>query len=166
MRTVTLRGGSPITLRPIRPGDESELVAFYSRLSEETAYQRFLMIMPRLPPDWAHKLADVDYDRRMAILAFAPDGELIAVARYVFDDALQEAEVALVVQDRWQGQGLGTLLLAELLDYAQAKGIERFRAYVLADNARMLKLITRLGRVQSRTVEQGVVSLLFTRRDR
>jgi RimJ/RimL family protein N-acetyltransferase len=163
MKTATLRGGARVTLRPIRPEDESELMALHARLSRETAYQRFLTVMPRLAPDWAHKLANVDYDRRMAILAFAPDGELIAVARYAYDEAAREAEVAFVVQDRWQGRGLGTILLEELLAYAQARGIERFRAYVLADNVRMLKLLSHAGEVREHRTEQGVVSLLVVR---
>ena len=158
MKVVTTKDGTPVTLRPIRPEDEPELTALYARLSPETAYQRFFTVMRRLPPDWAHILANVDYDRRMAIVAEAPGPELIAVARYASDERAGEAEVAIVVQDRWQGRGLGTILLAELLDYAVGKGIRRFRAYVLADNGRMLDLLKRVATVRERKMEQGVVS--------
>jgi acetyltransferase len=161
MKPVLLRDGTPVTLRDIRPKDESALTALYERLSPQTAYQRFFTVMRRLPPDWAHILANVDYDRRMAIVALGPDGALIGVARYVYDDRAREAEIAIVIEDAWQGRGLGTLLLGELVAYAEGKGIRRFRAYVLADNLRMLKLLRRGTRIVKRKLESGVLSLLL-----
>jgi len=65
-------------------------------------------------------------------------------------DEPDTVEVAFVVQDGWQNRGLGTIL---------------FRAYVLADNRRMLDLITRFGQVHERKTDQGVTELLFTRRE-
>jgi acetyltransferase len=156
-----LADGTQVTLRPIRPEDEPALTALYERLSPQTAYQRFFTVMRRLPPDWVHILANVDYDRRMAIVALGPGGELIGVARYVYDERAQEAEIAIVIEDRWQAQGLGTRLLGELVGYAEARGIRRFRAYVLADNLRMFKLIRRGTRILDRKLESGVVSLLL-----
>ena len=73
MKPVTLTDGTEVALRPIRPEDESALTALYERLSPQTAYQRFFTVMRRLPPDWAHILANVDYDRRMAIAAIGPE---------------------------------------------------------------------------------------------
>ena len=116
MKPISLTDGAQVTLRSIRPEDESALTALYERLSPETSYQRFFTVMRRLPPDWAHILANVDYDRRMAIVALGPAGELIGVARYVFDERAQEAEIAIVIEDRWQGRGLGTRLLGELIE--------------------------------------------------
>ena len=159
--SVTLRDGATIMLRPIRPEDERELTALYARLSPETSYQRFFSVMARLPPDWARILANVDYDKRMAIVAVAPGSQLIGVARYDYDDAAKEAEIALVVQDGWQGKGLGTILLRELLAYAATKGIHRFRAYVLGDNRRMLDLLARTTQVLERYTERGITSLLL-----
>ena len=166
MRSVTLKDGTTVSLRPIRPEDEPELSALYARLTPETAYQRFFTVMARLPPSWAHILANVDYERRMAIVAVGPDNELIAVARYDLDDAGNEAEIAIVVQDRWQGKGIGTILLAELLGYAEAKGIRRFRADVLTENGRMLDMLARLTQVLTRRTERGVTSLLMVPRPR
>jgi acetyltransferase len=161
MRPVVLRDGTPLTLRDIRPEDESALTALYERLSPQTAYQRFFTVMRRLPPNWGHILANVDYDRRMAIVALGPDGTLIGVARYIYDDPSHEAEIAIVIEDPWQGRGLGKLLLDELVAYAEAKGIRRFRAYVLADNVRMLKLLRRGTRIVERRLDAGVLSLLL-----
>jgi RimJ/RimL family protein N-acetyltransferase len=161
---VVLRTGQRIRVRPIRPADERRLVDLYDRLSEHSAYQRFFSAMRRLPPDWAHFLANVDYRRRLALVAedpTAPDGALVGVARYesrADDDA---AEVALVVQDGWQNLGLGSRLFRALLEAATARGIHRFRAYVLADNRRMLHLIGRLTDVQQRGRDGSVVELTF-----
>jgi acetyltransferase len=162
---LTLRDGAQVVLRPIRPEDEPALTALYERLSPQTAYQRFFTVMRRLPPDWAHILANVDYDRRMAIAAIGPGDELIGVARYAHDQRADEAEIAIVIEDRWQGRGLGTLLLRELIRYARRMGIQRLRAYVLADNLRMLKLIRRVTTILDRKLESGVLSLLLAPRD-
>jgi RimJ/RimL family protein N-acetyltransferase len=159
-KRVTLRDGTTVTLRPIRPEDEPGLIAFHARLSPETAFQRFHAALPRLPTNWAHFLANVDYDRRMAIVAL-DGGQFIAVARYDRSEAAEEAEVAIVVQDQWQERGLGTILLTELLGYAEARGIRRFRAYVLADNYRMLDMVSRVGQVLERHTDSGVISVVF-----
>jgi GNAT superfamily N-acetyltransferase len=89
---------------------------------------------------------------------------LIAVARYEPAGEPGTAEVAFVVQDGWQDRGLGTVLFRELLAAAAMNGIDRFRAWVLGDNRRMLDLIARLGEVTRRRVEQGVVELDFRTR--
>jgi len=139
---------------------------FYDRLSRHTAYQRFFTIMKRLPPDWARLLATVDYQRRLALIAEsgpAATPELVAVARYEPTDEADTAEVAFVVQDGFQGRGLGVLLLHHLLEAADARGIRRFRAYVLADNTRMLDLLARFTDIRERRLDAGVVSILFER---
>jgi RimJ/RimL family protein N-acetyltransferase len=162
-RTVHLRGGTTALLRPIRPGDAPALTRLYDRLSPETEYQRFFAVMRRLPPDWARILADVDHNRRAAIVALDPGGELLGVARYGVLADPGEAEIALVVQDAWQRRGPGTMLLSALLEHAESRGIARFLAYVLADNHRMMRLIGRVGRVTERSIGGGVASLRFTR---
>ncbi len=166
-REFTLKDGARVRIRPVLPEDETRFVTLYGRLSRDTAYQRFFTIMKRLPPDWAYYFANVDYRRRMALVAerdldWRP--ELIGVARYEPADEEDTAEVALVVQDYWQGKGLGTILLKEILRAGEANGIHRFRAYVLADNHRMLAMLSRLTDIQRRRIAQGVVDILFTRR--
>jgi RimJ/RimL family protein N-acetyltransferase len=153
-----------VLVRPIRPDDAAALTRLYDRLSPESAYQRFFAVMRRLPPDWARILADVDHDRRAAIVAAGPDGALVGVARYACSPGSGEAEIALVVEDAWQNRGLGTILLSALLAHAESRGITRFLAYVLADNHRMLRLVGRLGVVTGRSLAEGVVTLRFTRR--
>ena len=165
-RTVTPPGGGRIRLRPIRPDDAPQLVELYDRLSRQSAYQRFFTVMQRLPPDWARFLAAVDHQRRFALVAedvTAPESTLVGVARYEpvpQDDAV---ELAVVVQDSWQGRGLGTLMLRELVHAATLNGIRRFRAYVLADNRRMLHLLSRHTEILERRRDGSVIELTMTR---
>jgi RimJ/RimL family protein N-acetyltransferase len=165
-RKVLLRDGILVRMRPIRSDDEPRLAALYAHLSRDTRYHRFFSVQQRLPPDWVHFLANVDYRSRLALVVESPadPDALIAVARYEPAGEPGTVEVAFVVQDDWQGRGLGTVLFGELLAAAVVNGIERFRAWVLADNRRMLDLISRLGEVTQRTIEQGVLELSFRAR--
>lgn len=167
-REVTLKDGAQLRIRPILPDDETRLVTLYGRLSRQTAYQRFFTVMKRLPADWVHHFANVDYRRRMALVAevdwdWRP--ELVGVARY---DASEEegdtAEVAIVIQDYWQGRGLGPIMLNEILRAGEAQGLRRFRAHVLADNRRMLAMLSRVTHIKERTTEGGETTLLVTAR--
>jgi RimJ/RimL family protein N-acetyltransferase len=166
VHAVTTTDGVRVRIRPIRPDDAPRLIALYDRLSRHTAYQRFFTVMNRLPPDWARMLASVDYVSRLALVVEpeASTDEVIGVARYEPTDRPDTVEVAFVVQDGWQNRGLGTVLLSDLLSAAQARGIRRFRAWVLADNTRMLDLLNRFTKITERTLEQGVVEVTFALR--
>ena len=162
---IILRDGVRVRRRPIRADDEPRLSRLYDRLSRFTAYQRFFAAMNRLPPDWAHFLANVDYRRRLALVVENPSGgELIAVARYECTDRSDTAEIAFVVLDEWQNRCLGGTLIRDLLSAAEARGISMFIAYVLADNTRMIGLIERFTEILERKIESGVVTFLCVRR--
>ena len=164
---ISLKDGTRVHVRPIRPDDEPRLVHLYERLSHDTRYQRFFSVMQRLPTDWAHFLANVDYKRRFALVVEASgDPALIAVGRYEpsgHDPTV--AELAVVVQDGWQGRGIGRVLMDGLLREAASHGITRFRAYVLGDNRRMLQLLRRYTDVVEQRTERGVVDLLLSARE-
>jgi RimJ/RimL family protein N-acetyltransferase len=162
-RELTLPDGARVHARPIRPDDEPRLVDLYARLSGDSRYQRFFSVMKRLPPDWAHFLANVDYQRRFALVVEQPpDEQLIAVGRYEPAEEAGVAELACVVQDGWQGKGLGGVLMRDLLRAAASHGITRFRAYVLAENRRMLALLLRHTDLVERRIDHGVIELLLT----
>ena len=161
---VTLKNGETIRIRPIRPDDEPRLVALYDRLSRRTAYQRFFTVMRRLPSDWVHYFANVDYRRRLALVAereTVAGVEVIGVGRYEPSDQEATGEVAFVLEDGYQGQGLGAVLLDAVVQAGTERGLTRFRAYVLAGNQRMLRLLAHHTRIIETKIEQGEVSVLF-----
>jgi GNAT superfamily N-acetyltransferase len=90
--------------------------------------------------------------------------QLIGAGRYEPSEEPDTAEVAFVIEDGWQGRGLGGILLEAVLEAAEARGIRRFRAYVLADNHRMLRLLHSRTRVEDRKTEEGVTGLRLRRR--
>lgn len=160
---VTLRNGAAVRLRPVRPEDEPRLLALSERLSPQTVYQRFFSVR-RLRPEDAHALANVDYRDRMAIVAEVDTGdttELIGVARYAPSGEPFTSEVALVVEDRWQGLGLGSILLDEILRAGVSRGVRRFSADVLTENRRMLGLLSRHTNITNHTTSDGVTTLVF-----
>jgi len=166
VRTITLKDGFSARIRPIRPDDEPRLVDLYERLSRHTAYQRFFTVLRRLPSDWYHFFANVDYVRRLALVVereTVAGVQLIGVGRYEPAEEPDTAEVAFVVEDGWQGRGLGGILLEAVLGAADARGIRRFRAYVQADNHRMLRLLATRTHVEDRKTEEGVTGLWFRR---
>lgn len=166
VRAITLKDGFSARIRPIRPDDEPRLVDLYERLSRHTAYQRFFTVLRRLPPDWYHFFANVDYRRRLALVAereTVAGVQLIGVGRYEPSEEPETAEVAFVVEDGWQGRGLGGILLDAVLEAADARGIHRFSAYVQADNHRMLRLLSTRTQVENRKTEEGVTGLRFRR---
>ena len=157
---VTLRDDSQVIIRPIRPDDAPRLQSLFSRLSPESIFLRFLSRARVLSDQQARRLATLDYDRRMAWAATPaqdPQEQIIGVARYAVlagEDAV--AEAAVVVEDRWQRLGLGTILLRRLADYARARGIHTFQATVHQTNSRILGFIGRSGLPSQRKVDGGL----------
>lgn len=164
--TVTLRDGSQVILRPIRPDDAPRLQALYGRLSPQSIFFRFLGHSPALSDGEARRLANVDYARQMAWVAAPaaePAEEIIGVARYALppeasggEEAPRAAEAAVVVEDRWQRRGLGTLLLRRLAHYARAQGIEQLQATVHQANRQILRFIRRSGLPTESQIDGGL----------
>jgi RimJ/RimL family protein N-acetyltransferase len=155
-----LGDGTELVLRPIRLDDAPKLIALHGRLSPESVYLRFLGPRPTLPPEEARRLATVDYDRTMAIVATQPRGDdeaIVGVARYaaVRPDSIEEAEAAVVVEDSFQGRGLGTILMRRLIGHAQSRGVATLSAEITAGNERMLRFIRRSGLPFSQRLEGG-----------
>ncbi len=153
---VVLVDGTGVRVRPIRPGDADPLVAFHAGLSAETIHRRFFSAHPSLSPEEARRFTTVDYARRMALVA-EWRGRLVAVARYEGLEDAEVAELAVVVDDDFQGRGVGTVLLEQLAAYARRRGIERFEAETLPENVTMLRVFDDLGLERSQRVVDGTV---------
>lgn len=148
-RTVVLRDGTRVLLRPLLYSDRQELAFGYQRLSREGRRLRFFSAPAELTRDDLDYLTNIDYDRHFAWAARAidqPGCPGIGVARFVRDQGRpQEAEVAITVLDAYQGLGLGTLLLFQLADTAAAKGIKTFVSHVLWENESVLTPLLEAG---------------------
>ncbi len=144
-RTIT---GVDIFVRPIRPEDAPLLVALFESLSPRSVYMRFFTPMKQLPASMLALFTQIDYDRHIALVALSaskPEEEMLGVARVIFARNLKEAEFAVVVGDRWQGNGIGATLLQRCLKIAEDRGLERVSGVVLAENTQMLALGKKLG---------------------
>ena len=141
-------------IRPIEPGDKERLVDGLAQLSAESIRKRFLAAKPRFTKSELRYLTEVDGRNHIALVALEDD-QLVAVARCVrLPDRPDTAEMAIVVGDPWQGQGLGTALTHALADAALAVGIRRFAATMLGDN----EAARRLMRTFNRRLEEARVS--------
>jgi GNAT superfamily N-acetyltransferase len=157
--TATLRDGTEVTIRPVVPEDAPRLQALYSRLSPQSIYYRFLSQAKALTRAQAARLANVDYDARMALVATVgseADAPIIGVARYAEGLEPAVAEAGVVVEDRFQRLGLGTLLLTELVEYARDQGIHTFVGWIHQSNAAILQFIRRSGLPTHSRLESGV----------
>jgi GNAT superfamily N-acetyltransferase len=158
---LTLRDGSQVLVRPVRPDDKALLKEGFARLGPESRYQRFLSPMARLSEAMVSYLTEVDHHDHEAIAAIdRATGQGIGVARYVrLRERPDTAEAAVTVADDWQGRGLGTLLLTVLADRAREEGIARFTALLLARNHDMLEVLEHLWPVRVADRQAGTLEV-------
>ncbi|MDP1731722.1 MAG: bifunctional acetate--CoA ligase family protein/GNAT family N-acetyltransferase [Devosia sp.] len=144
-KRVTARTAD-FTLRPIRPADAALYPAFLERIDPEDLRLRFLVPMQRIPPDMLIRLTQLDYDRDIAFVALEQkSGALAGIVRYSSDPDHRAAEFGILVRSDLKGQGLGTILMHQLIDYARADGLARLDGLILRENERMLALCRELG---------------------
>ncbi|WP_406283669.1 GNAT family N-acetyltransferase [Embleya sp. NBC_00896] len=146
---------SHVRVRPARAEDAAEVRAMHERCTPETRRLRYFTSAPRLPESALARLL-VPRDG-VSLVAVAPDGSIGALATLFHPADERVGELALLVEDAWQGHGLGTALLCALVDEAAARGLTGLRAHVLPWNRRMLALFDRAGLVVRRGYEDGVV---------
>jgi RimJ/RimL family protein N-acetyltransferase len=148
-RRVTLRDGTKVLLRPIRPEDRERVVAGLARLSPASRYLRFHSAVDHLSERQLDYLTIVDHLDHEAIVAIdldRPDRPGVGVARYIREPYEPHvAEAAITVADEYHGMGAGTILLGALAARARENGVAVFRSYVLDGNAGMLEVFDHLG---------------------
>ena len=164
---VSLKDGSQVTLRPIRPDDAPRLQEGFSRLTPQTIYMRFLQAAKELTDQQARELAEVDYQKRMAMVGYIlEDGHerLVVVARYGMLDRDEEglAEAAIVVRDDYQKRGLGKIAMQCLVRYASEHGVRGLVATVHANNTPVLSFIRNAGMpFKKRIIEPGIWEIII-----
>ena len=144
----TLRDGTEIFFRPIKPADEPALSEMLYSLSEKSVQTRYMAGTMVFPHSDVQQLANIDYRKDIAIVGVVPgvsEEEIVAIAQYFLDPDGQSAEVAFLVQDEWQSKGMGTFLLDYITQIAKLRGVKRFFAKVLPNNKPMLAVFHNSG---------------------
>lgn len=140
--------GAAIKIRPLQRDDEQREIAFIGSLSERSRFFRMFTPLKFLSPALISQFMDVDYDRRMALVATVGDAEaetFVGIARYGPADRPERAELGITVADAWQRRGIATLLIRALTRFAREHGFRELAGVVLPDNHAMLALARSLG---------------------
>jgi acetyltransferase len=147
VREVTVKSGR-VQLRPIRPEDAEAEKRFISRLSPRTSYLRFHAPIRELTMERLVRYTQIDYDREMAFVAVDTAGEqqeIRGISRYCCNPDGRTAEFGVIVEDAWQGRGLGHVLMQALEDTARVRGLSELIGLVLKDNDEMGELMRKRG---------------------
>ena len=147
-RYDTLRDGTQIFFRPVKPTDDPALSEMLYSLSTQSVRSRYFTHTMTFPHKDVQKLTNIDYENDLAIVGVVPGPageEIVAIAQYFLDPKTQAAEVAFIVQDEWQQKGMGSFLLDYITQIARQRGVRRFSAAVLASNKPMLAIFHNTG---------------------
>jgi len=161
-----IKDGTKVLLRPVRPEDEPAMVKFHESLSERSVYMRFFH-MENLSSRVAHqrllRRCFIDYDREIALVAenTSHANEIIAIGRLSRIHNTRDAEVAVLVADKYQRAGLGSELLKRLVQIARDEKLERVGATILHENMAMRALVLRCGFQVQPTADMGVVQAIL-----
>ncbi len=148
VQTRTLRDGTLVVVRPIRPEDRQIEMEFIQKLSDESKYFRFMRALRELNEVMLNRFTRIDYDKEMALIAVVCENGQeteIGVARYVTNADGTSCEFAVAIADAWQHRGLGSLLILNLVQVARARGLRTMEGIVMAGNHKMLGLMHALG---------------------
>jgi acetyltransferase len=164
----TLKNGDTVTIRPIRPEDEPLLIKLHQALSERSVYLRYFQPL-RLSQRTAHerltRICFIDYDREMVLVVERKqaDGspEVIAIGRLSKLHGRNEAEMAVLVDDRCQHQGMGTELYRRLIAIAREEKLEKVISTVLSENYEMIAICNKLGFELKSDMEDGTVEAVL-----
>jgi len=145
-RTVRLKNGTPLLIRPARASDVTGVQDIFYHLSQEDIYTRFFRGIRCLSASEAQRLCNVNYDNEMAFLAVTGTREnekIVGSSCYFANLSTNMAEVAFMIKPEWQSLGLGKALQERMIEYAKARGLRGFTAVILSDNPKMVSLAKR-----------------------
>ena len=145
--------GTEVTIRPIRPEDENLIVAFHSKLSARTVFQRYAEPMSydaRVAHERLVRICFGDSDREIALVAerwdpAAKEAEILSVGRLSKAHLVNEAELTILTVDEYQGRGLGSEISRRLLEIARKEKLDRVTVEISGENPQMLEVCRGLG---------------------
>jgi len=164
VRPGKLKNGDDVVYRPIRPEDEPLLIRLHQALSERTVYLRYfqpLKLSQRTAHERLTRICFIDYDREMALAVEhkKADGtaQIIGIGRMSKLRGRNEAEMAVLVDDRYQRQGMGTELYRRLIEIAQEEHLARIVSTILAENREMQAICRKLGFEMKADLADGTI---------
>ncbi|MCX7771165.1 MAG: GNAT family N-acetyltransferase [Proteobacteria bacterium] len=161
----TTKTGLKIFIRPVKISDEHLLKDFFYSLSDDTIYSRFVNMRREMHHEDLQRYCVVDYTKELVLLALTEEhahAKVLGIAQYYINDKTHMAEVAFVVRDDMQNQGIGWELLSYITYLARKKGLLGFTAQVLVSNKPMLHLFEKKGFVIEKRRESEIYELKMT----
>jgi acyl-CoA hydrolase/GNAT superfamily N-acetyltransferase len=158
---MTLKNGTEVRFRAIKPSDEEEMRHLFYRFSDESVYYRYFTSIKTMPHTKMQEYVNVEYSQVMSIvgLIYEPgQGHIIAEARYVKEPRKPWADVAFIVDEKYQGMGIASFMYEMLIRLAKERGLQGFTADVLSSNQGMMKVFEKGGVVEAK-LEYGVYKL-------
>ena len=153
--TTVSRNASAISIRPVQQDDIDLIVEMHQRLSQESIYKRYHS--PRIPTrQEIAQMYALDGKNGHVLVATIPgrQSQIVGMAYYVISEQ-KTAEAAFLVEDNYQGQGIGKRLVKELRREAIRQGICFFDAYVLPSNNAMIHLLNSIGHLIASRLDYG-----------
>lgn len=145
-RRTTLRDGTRILARPVRPEDEPLYGPFFAAVTPQDLRLRFFAPVKEFGHAFIARFTQIDYARAMAFIAIdEASGGMLGVVRLHADANYERGEYAVLVRSDLKGRGLGYLLMQMIIEYARAEGIEVIEGQVLSENTAMLSMCKELG---------------------
>jgi GNAT superfamily N-acetyltransferase len=157
----TLRDGRPIEIRALKPDDEADMLVAIDRTAAESRRRRFFVSKRGFSEQEKAFFLNVDFVNHVALVATIDEGgrrTIIGGGRYVVTGP-GKAEVAFVVIDAYQGQGIGAMLTRHLASLARAAGLNELAADVLPENAAMRKVLGKFGFQAGRSHDPQVIHM-------
>jgi RimJ/RimL family protein N-acetyltransferase len=155
------RDGRPIEIRALRPNDEADMLAAIDRTNTESLRRRFFVTKRGFSEKEKAFFLNVDFVNHVALVATIDEGGqrmIVGGGRYIVTEP-GTGEVAFVVVDAYQGQGIGALLTRHLVNLARAAGLKELVADVLPENAAMRKVLGKFGFQTGRSQDPGVIHM-------
>ncbi|MBT4511555.1 MAG: GNAT family N-acetyltransferase, partial [Chloroflexi bacterium] len=149
----TFKDGLTVRFRAIRPSDEDQMRRLFYRFSDESVYYRYFTHIKAMPHAKMQQYVNVDYGETLSIVGLIGPpgkGQLIAEARYVRYKDRPMADIAFVVDEKYNGKGIATYLYRLLIRLAKERGLQGFTANVLASNRPMMKVFEKEGKVKAK----------------
>jgi len=139
----SFKNGLKVRFRAIKPSDEEAMRRLFYRFSKQTVFRRFLFPISTMPHNKMQEYVNVDYSHMMSVVALVGESDqetIIAEARYIMDAKSSFGDLAFVVDEKYQGFGIGSYLYDMLIRLAKDKGLKGFTAEVLPANQSMMKV--------------------------